>query len=701
MVATPTELPIDQTAVRYASCHAAFSGRELVLRNAHVERRWRVEDGMLYPTSFRDLATGREWLARAARTPSPTPPFTLPDEVRTLSCRAWGGAQGPTEELSLVVELESRGGGVTLLYRFQVFPGARGVTVQLITEGAVELTDDTASGATAATGIERPETGGLPPADMLEFLDLNCAHLRLTQVELCAQTDIHNTLTQERTWLLHPNDGTLALAGNLFALEDPLTGEGMALLKHAPLPGERPCPTEADLRVHASGGALYVPRPEQEAFGPEHPRHPLTYPAALYGHGTGQLAGTGYPYTVLCYTGGATGRTRALHELQRQFRIVDTSRDVQFLSNTWGDRAQDSRVCDAFLRAEIAAAARLGVDVVQIDDGWQQGRTANSVQRGGVWQGYWASDAAFWTVHPERFPDGLAPLVALARAQSMRLGLWFAPDSADDFAQWERDADAIIGLHDHEDINYVKLDSVNITSRLGEARFAAFIDRVLRGTRGQVSFDLDITAQRRPGYFGAMTAGPLFLENRYSDFRRYWPHQTLRNLWALAHYVDPARLRMELLNPARNTNIYIDDPLAPACYPPAYLFATTMMANPLGWFEVSNLPEDVIAGIAPLAQIWKAHRARLFAGHILPIGAEPDGTAWTGFVSEAPGGGGYLLVFRELNTRAAWTTDLDSFAGSCSVNVLAGDGEATVADGQLRVTIPEAQRFLFAEVRPA
>ena len=74
---------------------------------------------------------------------------------------------------------------------------------------------------------------------------------------------------------------------------------------------------------------------------------------------------------------------------------------------------------------------------------------------------------------------------------------------------------------------------------------------MLRESKGKVVFDLDVTAEIRPGYFGVPDAGPIFVENRYTDFHRYWPHQTLRNLWKLAQYVDPLRLRMEFLNNTR------------------------------------------------------------------------------------------------------------------------------------------------------
>ena len=54
---------------------------------------------------------------------------------------------------------------------------------------------------------------------------------------------------------------------------------------------------------------------------------------------------------------------------------------------------------------------------------------------------------------------------------------------------------------------------------------------MLQESGGRVVFDLDVTAEIRPGYFGVPDVGPIFIENRYTDFHRYWPHQgTLRNL---------------------------------------------------------------------------------------------------------------------------------------------------------------------------
>lgn len=81
---------------------------------------------------------------------------------------------------------------------------------------------------------------------------------------------------------------------------------------------------------------------------------------------------------------------------------------------------------------EIEAAARLHADVVQIDDGWQKGITANSIESGGAgaWDGFWASDPQFWDVDRRRFPEGLKLLCEHARHKGLRVGLWFAPDSS-------------------------------------------------------------------------------------------------------------------------------------------------------------------------------------------------------------------------------------------------------------------------------
>ena len=536
---------------------------------------------------------------------------------------------------------------------------------------------------TKSTGIEgsaaaEPSSTVAATERVLHVLRIPVQHLHLTQVELQDATDAHNELVQERAWLLHPSDARLAAQGNLFAVEDTITGAGWIILKTLPLPHARPRPSPVDLRVvrlAPIGFEIQIVTVDPEERSED--------------------------TVILTYTGREFGRIRALHAFQQTQRPGTVSHATpRFLSNTWGDRNRDSRICEAFILAEIEAGARLGVDVVQIDDGWQRGVTANSAQakdQNGVWEGFWKSDPDFWKPHPTRFPHGLEPLVHAAAEKGMGLGIWFAPDSANQFANWELDAETLLALHFRHGIEHFKIDSVNARNVTGLANLRHFFERLQEGSQGRIVLDLDVTAQVRPGYFGALAAGPLFIENRYTDWHTYWPHQTLRTLWKLARWVDPRRLRLEWLNHARCTALYPDDPLAPMNYTPDALFATVMFSNPLGWFEVSNLPETYYSQAAPLIRKWRAARERLFAGTVVPVGHAPDGFAWTGFASvSADGRACDLLVFRELNPAAQQVILIPGFpSNGCRIEIIAGAGQAKGTPDGLVVEIPATLGYLW------
>lgn len=519
--------------------------------------------------------------------------------------------------------------------------------------------------ATAApTGIETDAPAPQPSA-------FAPGHFRLMQAVLYDQTDGHAELLQENEWLLHPSE-ELKLRGNAFALENTLDGSGTVWLKLAPLPESRAHPGAWDIHI-GRNGSFELNRAD------------------------------GYAWVSKTYAGGQWGRIAALHDLQRAQRPYDPNQDGLLLTNTWGDRARDAHLHPEFMQREIEAAARLGADVVQIDDGWEHGVTANSSRAAGkgAWNGFWASDPNFWDVNRERFPAGLKPLVAQAHDKGLRLGLWFAPDSAHDAANWRRDADALLKLHRALGVDFFKVDALKIESAAGEANLSKLFEAVRRESKGAVTFDFDITAEQRFGYFGLIEPGRLFVENRYTDWHNYWPHQTLRVAWQLAHWVDPVRLRLEWLNNTRNDEKYKDDPLAPSRYGADALFATTMFCSPLGWFENQNLPASYFKTAAPLIATWKQHREAMQRGTILPIGNAPDGAAWTGFVSiNTARNGGYALLFRELNPAATWALPLPLLpARDGAITVLGGDGTATLKNGVLRATIPQTLRFIWVQFR--
>jgi len=514
----------------------------------------------------------------------------------------------------------------------------------------------------SASGVSGPE---LAKNDRL----LPGRHFRLTQVEFRDGTDRCDNLVHEKQWLLHPSE-KLQLQGNLFCVEALDRGEQTLFIQASPLPHARCESVEVDLAA-----VLDV-------------RHGL-----LVSLSPG-------PWKTLSCGAGEWARLRALRDWQRSLRPATRTHQLPaLLSNTWGDRSRDSRMNQGFIEAEIDAAAELGVDVVQLDDGWQKGMTANSsaTAKKGVWEGFWNADPEFWTPHPERFPNGLEPVARLIAAKGMSLGLWFAPDSWNDFANWEKDAAVLLDYHRQLGVCHVKIDAIKMRSPSGLDRLRAMVSRVLEGSEGKLVFDLDITAEIRPGYFGLMECGPLFVENRYTDWVNHWPHHTLRNLWQLTRWMDPLRLRMEFLNNERNQDLYGEDPLAPSRYTADALFATVMCANPLGWFEVTGLSARYLSTVAPLVRIWKEHREAMTAGTLIPIGPCPDGFNHSGFLIAPDEGTGnwYLLLFRGHTDEAKAAFQLPAGLPE-RWTVLAGSGTLQTKGHCLEFQIPAPHCFLFA-----
>jgi alpha-galactosidase len=660
--------------VTHLGCYAEWNEDTLTIGNELVERQWRIEpEGLLRSVSFYDKVADKEWLRRPSRQPVPFPEVPPVQEPREMKYRVETDKLSPVEADSLILYVSAIGEEESFYYQFQIFPGTGGISMHFSSNQAeatasTEATEE--DDADLPTGLE--DSSQAAPrqskfASALDDLMLAPSHLRYTQVEFKDQTDNHDELVFEREWLTRVE--VFEARCNVFEIEDNLTKHGLIFLKLAPLPHARPVPSPYDVKVFAGGRRV--------AF-----------------------AGHGYTWTIIPYQNGRAGRIAAIHRYQRALREYEPDRDGMLLSNTWGDRSRDARVSENFLMQEIEAGARFGVDVIQVDDGWQKGMSGNSAFGRGAWEEFRSVDPEFWSPHPERFPNGLKPLVEAAAEKGMKFGLWFGPSAEEDMKYWEADADMLIDAYENDGIEYVKVDAIRTESRLAEQNLEKMYQKVLRASDGDVVFDPDATAGIRPTYFGSPQVGPVFVENRYTDWGKYWPHRTLRNLWSLAGYIDPLRLRMEFLNNMRNIDKYGDDPLAPARYAPDTLFATVMFSSPLAWFEVSSLPESYFEEAAPLIHTWKQEREAIFSGDIIPIGKRPDGVVWTGFASIAKDRkSAHLVVFRELNEAEEWTTRIPLFeADEAHVTLLGGDGEAEFDDGELEVEIDQKLQYLFLRV---
>ncbi len=95
-------------------------------------------------------------------------------------------------------------------------------------------------------------------------------------------------------------------------------------------------------------------------------------------------------------------------------RLTDKPRPVNF--NTW--EAVYFRHDLAELKALADAAAAVGAERYVLDDGWFKGRPNDTKGLGD------------WTADPDKYPDGLGPLVEHVRGLGLQFGLWVEPEMA-------------------------------------------------------------------------------------------------------------------------------------------------------------------------------------------------------------------------------------------------------------------------------
>ena len=119
-------------------------------------------------------------------------------------------------------------------------------------------------------------------------------------------------------------------------------------------------------------------------------------------------------FAGLFTTGGFGAASRAWHAYVSRHVLPHPGEPRPVLYNSWEATGFD--VDEPGQTALAARAARLGVELFVVDDGWFGGRVSDHAGLGD------------WTPNPERFPGGLRPLSAEVHRLGMRFGLWVEPE---------------------------------------------------------------------------------------------------------------------------------------------------------------------------------------------------------------------------------------------------------------------------------
>jgi DUF1680 family protein len=328
---------------------------------------------------------------------------------------------------------------------------------------------------------------------------------------------------------------------------------------------------------------------------------------------------------IVPYAGDSTDALLALKEFDR-LRYPVRSSDLYIMANTWGDSenptdGQHAAGEDNVLK-EIASQADLGIDVQQIDDGWQG-------------PGY-----TQWRPAADVYPQGWSKVKDFAAREKVKLGLW---------ASWVIPEADLEWNFDHGGFSYVKLDFSQLNTK---ARLDSFMNKVrsfVQYTHNQVRINWDVTENApRVGYFYAREFGNVWLENRKPVIPAnaiYTPYRVLRDAWQVAKYVNLNKFQLPIQNMGRidrqASNAYL--------YSDSYSAAIALMGSPM-FFELTQFyPDTAREAVKRVVTAYKRERDDLFKGYVFPVGDMPDDSNWTGFQDVIPGGKeGYLLIFREL-----------------------------------------------------
>ena len=479
-------------------------------------------------------------------------------------------------------------------------------------------------------------------------LSLKCPHTELRAIRLVTRTDNFDTLVEESKKLLYY--GRIEqVEGQIFILTDRLTTRSTVII---------------------------IPAPD------------FAMPTASAKYSELTIDTCGYPaYIAEC---AAEDAERTVRDWYREQYTPET---IHAMSNTWGDRNGRTRVCDDFIRREIESGADLGLDVVQIDDGWQTGiPDVHDEEKNKLFEGN------FWELKTDIFPNGIRPLAEYARECGVELGLWFAPHSRGVFEHYERDLEVLRSAHRDWTIRYFKLDMVNLPTR-------AHCDKMLelrsdmKSFGEGVSMELDVTDNQRLGYLAPAAYGTIFVENRYTGWGNYYPYRTLRNMWMLSRFIPTAKLQFEIVNPELFTDKYSDsDPYRHGSCDADYLFATVMLSNPLFWMETQFLSDKARADLKSIIPVWKQYREALTHADVRPIGEEPSGASLTGFAAETDDSI-HLVLIREATERDTITLDLDSSLAGYELIAEKSPTTVILDGGKLTVRFSEPRTYTWLRLK--
>jgi len=397
-----------------------------------------------------------------------------------------------------------------------------------------------------------------------------------------------------------------------------------------------------------------------------------------------------WPTWSILYSGVEDDMELALKQFDRIRYPVNIKTDMHILIDTWGSDFQNNnyqalygRENSAFpvVEKEIKSASELGIDIVRIDDGWQEGGTLSRDS---------------W--HPNT-NVGYAPhwekTKALSSKYGVRIGLWAAVRfiTNEELLTNQKELHVATWKFDFDKLE----DWKTFDDRMQGIR--EFIKASDYST--QVSWCPEYDDQRYGWYGRNREYGPMYFQNIQNNMPHhivYVPFITLRHHWMMSRFYNMNDLQVHWQNPSR-TNTELSDAYL---HSQSYAAMSAFMGAPSCFMLTQLLKPEEKEELKNIISIYKEHRKEIFESFVFPIGTEPNNASWTGFHIYHPEKNvGYLMIFRELHNNESSKEIKLRFLKNQYLTIydLERPGESFIKnvdkDGLIDLSIPQPADYLF------
>lgn len=343
----------------------------------------------------------------------------------------------------------------------------------------------------------------------------------------------------------------------------------------------------------------------------------------------------------ILFEGGQDEMELAIKEFDRYRFPIDESRDIYIQANTWGsDRGRNASKEENVL-VELESQKDLGIDIQQIDDGWQAVSIRYSDSQKEKEGDEGNND---WHVRKDWYPDGWKNVVAKSEETGVKLGLWGAAQPITLGAlKWNYDNGGFVTY---------KLDFADLGTHQQMDELTGKVREFIKYTNHKVRVNWDLTENApRYGYYWAKEYGCVYLENRKPKVPQnaiYVPSLALRDIWQLSKYTNVNRFQTSI----QNIDMVDKERSDAYLYNHPYCVAIGLVGTPLFFQETHFYSKSAKDEIRPVLENYKQHRNSMFNQYVFPIGDDPDNNSWTGFQwIDSNKRSGYLMIFRELNNQ--------------------------------------------------